>query len=194
MSLSLRLSGLALAVCLGCLAHPLPVCAESIDQRLYTTIHEDWQSPTLDAFMKGATHIGSGEVGLAICSAMLAFGDEKLSDTGKLALVSIAGAGAVSSCMKYIVNRKRPDSDSDDRFNSSFPSGHATGAFAFASVVGAKYKAMRIPAFALASAVAISRVYLGRHYPSDVLGGAAVGLVSGYLVMRNESTILSIHF
>jgi len=171
-----------------------PAAAESIDESLYRTIHEDWQTPFLDDLMSGVGHVGDGEIGIIFCSALLAFGDKRAHETGKLALVSLLGAGAVTSGMKYIVNRKRPDSDSDNRFNSSFPSGHVSGAFAVTSIVGSKYNALRIPAYILASAIALSRVYLGRHYPSDVLAGAGLGICVGWLVIRNESAILGFHF
>jgi len=190
----LRVTVLVLVACSGlCISAP-KLCAESIDESLYRTIHEDWQSPCIDGFMKGMSHLGDGESGIAICAALMTLGDEKASQTGKLSFVSIVGGSAITSGLKFIVNRDRPDSDSDSRFNSSFPSGHATGAFAVASVVGAKYKHLRIPMLLLASTVAISRVYLGRHYPSDVAGGAAIGLCAGWLVMKNEETILSLHF
>ena len=171
-----------------------PAAAESIDESLYRTIHEDWQTPFLDDLMSGVSHMGSGEIGIVFCSALLAFGDKRAHETGKLALVSLLGASAVTSSMKYIIDRNRPDSDSDNRFNSSFPSGHVSGAFAVTSIVGSKYNALRIPAYVFASAIALSRVYLGRHYPSDVLAGAGLGICVGWFVIRNESAILSFHF
>jgi membrane-associated phospholipid phosphatase len=144
--------------------------------------------------MEGATHVGSSESGLVITALLLAFGNEKARDTGKLAFVSLTGASFATSGLKFAVNRSRPDEAVHDRFNSSFPSGHATGAFAMASVVGAKYSSLRFPAYMLASTIALSRVYLGRHYPSDVLAGAGIGLCAGWLVIKNEDWILDFRF
>lgn len=194
MAVLFQFVSLILAACFALVPAVGPAAAESIDRSLYQTIHEDWQSPFMDRLMSGVSHMGDGEVGIVFCSTLLAFGDEKGHETGKLVLVSIVGAGAVASSLKYVVNRTRPDGDSDNRFNSSFPSGHVSGAFSVASVVGARYKRWRIPIYALASAIAISRVYLGRHYPSDVMAGAGVGICIGWLVTRNESAILSFHF
>ena len=59
----------------------------------------------------------------------------------------------------------------------SFPSGHAATAFACATVIAATAPRLRIPAFVLAAAIAWSRVYVGVHWPLDVLGGAALGVV-----------------
>jgi membrane-associated phospholipid phosphatase len=64
----------------------------------------------------------------------------------------------------------------------SFPSGHATTAFALAATVGFISERWFYPALALASAIALSRLTLGVHYPSDVLTGAVVGLVGAYAV------------
>ena len=61
----------------------------------------------------------------------------------------------------------------------SFPSGHATTAFAAAAVVGALYPRLRIPVYGLAALVGLSRVYLGVHYTLDVLAGAALGIALG---------------
>jgi undecaprenyl-diphosphatase len=64
---------------------------------------------------------------------------------------------------------------------SSFPSGHAATAFAAATVVALLRPGLRWPALGVASAVAFSRVYLGVHFLSDVLAGAALGTAVGVL-------------
>jgi membrane-associated phospholipid phosphatase len=61
----------------------------------------------------------------------------------------------------------------------AFPSGHSATAFACATVIASAAPRLRIPAFVLAAAIAWSRVYVGVHWPLDVLGGAALGTVVG---------------
>lgn len=68
------------------------------------------------------------------------------------------------------VQRRTPHKGS-----SSFPSGHTASAVAFAIVASDAHKALTAPLTGLAAAVALSRVFTGMHYPSDVIAGAALG-------------------
>jgi diacylglycerol kinase family enzyme/membrane-associated phospholipid phosphatase len=61
--------------------------------------------------------------------------------------------------------------------STSFPSGHAASAMAFATAVSLEMPRLRLPLGAVAAAVGFSRVYTGVHYPADVLVGAAMGTV-----------------
>ncbi len=65
----------------------------------------------------------------------------------------------------------------------SFPSSHATNSFAIATFVSYFFKRWRPGLFLLASAVALSRVVAGVHYPSDILGGALLGALLAYLLI-----------
>ena len=64
----------------------------------------------------------------------------------------------------------------------SFPSAHSTSSMAAATAFGRVEPRTRVPLYALASAICLSRPYLGMHYPSDVLAGAAFGILIGGLV------------
>ncbi len=65
--------------------------------------------------------------------------------------------------------------------SGAFPSGHASIAFACATVLAWASPRLRIPAFVLAAGIAWSRVYVGVHWPLDVLGGALLGVLMGTL-------------
>jgi len=169
----------------------LPARPASLDQRLYDQIHGRWSRPGLDRPMELATRGGDAAVGLALCASVGLFGGEKARQSAKLALAADALAAAVTFCLKVAVNRQRPEGPAE-RTNSSFPSGHATGAFALATVFASQYPRAAVPAYLAAGAVGVSRIYLGRHYPSDVLAGALVGFATAKVVLHFRSRVLAL--
>ncbi|HTU99663.1 MAG TPA: phosphatase PAP2 family protein, partial [Luteitalea sp.] len=86
--------------------------------------------------------------------------------------------------LKLSINRTRPDGD-----DFSFPSGHSSGTFATATVLQRHlgWKA-GVPAYALAAYVAGSRLQERRHYASDVIFGAGLGIISGRAVTVGRGT------
>jgi len=66
--------------------------------------------------------------------------------------------------------------------SSSFPSGHTASAFAFAAAVTTDFPHLSLPLYGLAMLVGYDRVLMGVHYPSDVMGGAVLGLAVGTVV------------
>lgn len=109
--------------------------------------------------------------------------NEALRQTQFLSLSSELLAVGVTYGLKYTVRRHRPYVTYPDikttrtHKDPSFPSGHSTLAFAFATntmLYGQKWY-YTVPAYAWAAGVAWSRMHKGVHYPSDVLGGALVG-------------------
>jgi len=63
--------------------------------------------------------------------------------------------------------------------SGAFPSGHTTTAFACATVLAWASPRLAVPAFVLAAAIGFSRIYVGVHWPLDVLGGAVLGTLIG---------------
>jgi membrane-associated phospholipid phosphatase len=93
-------------------------------------------------------------------------------------------ASAYTFAIKLSTHRQRPD-HSDYQ---SFPSGHASLAFSWASVLGKYYgPAGGIPAYTVASLIAISRLAHHSHYLSDVVAGATLGYTTGMTVVRANS-------
>ena len=105
---------------------------------------------------------------------------------------SIIASGLITEPLKYTVGRSRPYSNKGaydfHPFSGadSFPSGHATEAFAVATVITEHYPFLwvKISSYGLASAVGYARMNSRAHWASDVLAGAAIGTFTGEVVVR----------
>ncbi len=107
-------------------------------------------------------------------------------------VVSIAVTSAtVNLGIKKVHRRRRPQRSTEQAFpgrhvpmpkSTSFPSGHAASAFAFAYSVGRHVPALALPMRVLALGVAYSRVHTGVHYPGDVSAGSIIGAGTGAIV------------
>lgn len=108
--------------------------------------------------------------------------------------ISLLIANAVAAGLKYSINRPRPfvtypfiDKKSSGG-SPSFPSGHTTTAFATATAVSLSFPKwyVIVPSYLWASSVGYSRMYLGVHYPSDVLAGLIIGTGISYLSFKGQ--------
>ena len=113
-----------------------------------------------------------------------------------LAGASYVVATVLANILKAVFDRPRPPVDHpelhplvDLPHSASMPSGHAAGAFAAAVAVGLVHPRLRWPLLALAALVALSRVWLGVHYASDVIAGAALGSAVAYGAWRIAAII-----
>lgn len=176
------------------------------DRAVFFAINHGLHHPWLDPVMWFITSLGLGQVqvGILLCWALLrslrlASGVQtedaaisRFPTSRRLFLSGIAVfvlSGLLIQVIKRLVSRPRPSSmpetivAPDERiFMNSFPSGHSATAFAFACFIwlhvrGTRYRWVGWLAWGLAVLIGFSRVYRGVHYPTDVLGGAVVGIV-----------------
>ncbi|WEH36749.1 phosphatase PAP2 family protein [Streptomyces sp. AM 4-1-1] len=149
----------------------------------------DWPGagPLLPRLSRSANH---GLLWFGAAAGMAAFGSSARARRAAMrGVASLAVAStAINTIGKGAVRRRRPMLDAvpvirrlkRQPITTSFPSGHAASAAAFATGVALESKGWGAAVAPLAVAVAASRVYTGVHYPSDVLAGAALGIGAAF--------------
>jgi len=144
-----------------------------------------------DSFAKNVEPFGGHDADRVVYAFLLGgllTRNENARNTGIDALAaSLLSSHIVTPVLKQAISRKRPNGGDE-----SFPSNHATQAFAVASVVAAHYDQWWIDAtaYGLASAVGYARMHHRAHYLSDVVGGAVIGTSIGRLMVRTNMKIL----
>ncbi len=151
-------------------------------------------------------HVGEplgSEVAFLIAGGFLVAGElgnhGVARSTGYLAAESMLLSGLLVRIPKVLLGRQRPDAwpsatpyDLKGPFRgSSFPSGHTTLAFSLASVVASQYRSVKwvpVLSYTLAGAAGVSRIYDQRHWASDVVAGAVIGIVTGRYVTGRYSS------
>ena len=145
------------------------------------------QNPVLDAIMLLVTNIATLYIGVPIVLALVYFSKNRklLADFFVALLIGIA----LTLLLKLAIARPRPEDIMNVGFwasatFSSFPSDHASTAFVMFGIMGHHLKKWKLWLYLLAVLIAISRVYLGVHYPTDVLAGAFLGILVSQLVIK----------
>jgi undecaprenyl-diphosphatase len=159
--------------------------AKRVDIALYAAIAQT-RTPSLDRAMARLSHAANfSRLSLASAAVLAATGGPTGRRAAARGLASVAvTSGVVNLVAKPLGDRRRPDRAGEQvpvarhvpmPASTSFPSGHAAAAFAFATGVGHVLPPAAIPLQALAALVAYSRVHTGVHYPADVVAGALIG-------------------
>jgi len=144
----------------------------------------------LDNVMLFVTTLGDGGAIWIVTSIILLF-NRKTRLIGLMVLLALMLSNIITNnILKDLIARPRPYVDFPEvsliihKLTSfSFPSGHTSSSFAAAYILSYFFKKTKIWWWLLASLIAFSRIYLFVHYPTDILGGIAVGLLCGQLVI-----------
>lgn len=162
----------------------------SIDLGVFYFFNHTLSAPFLDKFFSIITNVNNWYIAYII---LLGISFIKGGRKGKVAAIGVIILIIVTDqtgghLIKELVQRIRPCNALPDVITPlgctgsySFPSNHALNNFAAAVFYYRLFPKLKWALFITACLIAISRVYLGLHYPSDVLGGAVLGIIFGYL-------------
>ena len=155
-------------------------------------------TPVLDRIMVGITRLGDAGVIWIILTVIFLVMPKTRRTGGVMAVALIVEAVLCNIILKNLVARTRPyDVNTTVQLlipklhDFSFPSGHTAASFTAVSALYFSKEKWWKPTLVLACLIAVSRLYLYMHYPTDVLGGLLLGIFAGYLGYRimNSSKI-----
>lgn len=172
------------------------------DRALFFWVNRGWHHPWLNELFGAITWLGVGwlQVLLALLALWLArrYAEQVWAVLYRKAFASLLAAwfvsGVAAQVIKRLWDRPRPSNlqgvlvAADERiFSKSFPSGHSCTTAAIAMVLTVvfwrRYPGVVLSAWLITLLVMLSRVYRGVHYPSDVLAGALIGALCGYIAI-----------
>jgi membrane-associated phospholipid phosphatase len=169
---------------------PVKLFAQNLDIDILKSINPTYPNSRFWKATSSSTYYISAGVGLGTLIYGLTGDDVTVKQHSYELFLNYGISTLTSEVLKISINRTRPaDRYPGEIFVSSpvhgqsFPSGHATLAFSTATALSLEYPKwyVIVPAYLWAGSVGYSRLYLGKHYPSDVLGGAVIGIGSGYI-------------
>jgi len=179
----------------------LPVVGFLADQDVHTW-SPSWKMLPLDLFIGLVNPLGYGVNPLVICLALYGLGRyaerPRLYEAAWFASWTFVIAGSIEFALKHLVGRPRPDAGAMSMLPigpsytadfDSFPSGHATSVFAVACAFAYFYPRLRWPLYLLAACISLGRLYLDRHYVSDVLAGALIGIVATTILLQHKDSL-----
>lgn len=159
------------------------------DVRLLYYMNHTIRCGVFDRIVPFITHLGGAVFTISFTLSLIIFGNVNVQKMGWEVAASLSSSHLIVHLLKRKVNRPRPHTVLQviEKFevpicDYSFPSGHTTASFAVANILAMHLPGLSGLILGGAVLVGLSRMYLGVHYPSDVLVGFGVALISSLLV------------
>ncbi|MGI6469475.1 MAG: phosphatase PAP2 family protein [Syntrophomonadaceae bacterium] len=158
--------------------------------KLLYLINQQYKCRVLDIIMQIITNLGSLPAVIAVPLILLLSDHPDYISLGQDMAVVLIISQMMVHTVKFMVYRERPFKVLEDIIANkpptskrSFPSGHTCAAFALALPICQVAPGIAPLALGIAALIGVSRVYLGAHYPSDVLAGAGIALAAFHIFL-----------
>lgn len=157
----------------------------SIDTAILYFVNHLIHTPLLDSIVSAISLCGLLYFGIIIAIVLYLYGKGKSKKVAKILFITLVATYIITQMIKAGVMRPRPyDTLSalvviGHEMDFSFPSGHTANMTALCYILGKEYDNLKL-FMIFPVIIALTRLYLGMHYPSDVIGGFIVGLTVAY--------------
>lgn len=162
---------------------------KTFDNFLINLINKQLRNPFFDMLFYHITNLGGAISLISLTLILIIFGKGRYRIIGYKVALSLIFSGIIVQILKRVFTRNRPywildnlNTFGIDLSDYSFPSGHSAASFSVAVILGLNMPKFAIVIIIIASLIAISRIYLAVHYPTDVAAGIIIGIISSLIV------------